>query len=166
MKRYPFFITLVGILIMSGCTKMEPITDSNFQNGISDATVFVRGMGCNDPNCTDSTHHHDCPSDCDDYNHYHNCDLNCTETSHHHFNTHHGDDIDTNVSFVSGMGCNDPNCTDSTHYHDCPADCDDYDHYHHCSLNCTETSHHHNESNNANRSGQHHQRRHHGGTHH
>ena len=66
------------------------------------------------------------------------------------------------VSFVSGMGCDDPNFTDASHRHDCPADCTDYEHHHNCPLDCTEESHHH--------SGQtaesHHQEEHHGSGHH
>ena len=49
------------------------------------------------------------------------------------------------VSFISGMDCNDPNCTDPSHHHDCPADCGDYDHHHNCGLDCTDASHHHSE---------------------
>lgn len=49
----------------------------------------------------------------------------------------------SNVSFISGMGCDDPACTDPAHHHDCPEDCTDYDHYHHCGLDCDDPSHGH-----------------------
>lgn len=45
------------------------------------------------------------------------------------------------LSFIPGMGCSDPTCTDASHHHDCPETCTDYSHYHHCPLNCTEASH-------------------------
>lgn len=48
------------------------------------------------------------------------------------------------MSFISGMGCDDPNCTDPSHHHDCPADCDDYEHHHHCGLDCDDPAHNHN----------------------
>ncbi len=47
------------------------------------------------------------------------------------------------VSFVAGMGCTDPNCTDPGHHHDCPVDCADYEHHHNCTLDCAEPSHNH-----------------------
>ena len=47
------------------------------------------------------------------------------------------------VSFVAGMGCTDPNCTDPGHHHDCPVDCADYEHHHNCALDCAEPSHNH-----------------------
>ena len=53
----------------------------------------------------------------------------------------HHDEVST--TFMNGMGCSDKNCTNPSHYHDCPADCADYDHYHNCSLDCVETDHHH-----------------------
>lgn len=80
--------------------------------------------------------------------------------------SHAQDDVSGKAVFVSGMGCNDPNCTDPSHHHDCPPDCGDYEHYHTCDLNCTETSHHHNNMNGVNESGQHHAEQHHGGGHH
>lgn len=48
-----------------------------------------------------------------------------------------------NASFVSGMGCDDPSCTDPSHYHDCPPDCAEYEHHHHCGLDCDDPSHDH-----------------------
>lgn len=75
-----------------------------------------------------------------------------------------GDVSDT--VFVSGMGCSDPNCTDASHYHDCPIDCGDYEHHHHCGLDCIEVSHHHRGMSGVYESGQHHVEEHHGGYHH
>lgn len=49
----------------------------------------------------------------------------------------------TNISFVSGMGCNESSCTDPSHHHDCPTDCEEYDHHHHCDLDCTDPAHNH-----------------------
>lgn len=86
MKKLACIITLLGVLFITGCTRMEPITNSNFQNDFSEAAVFMSGMGCSDPDCTDLSHHHDCPSDCENYDHHHNCGLDCSEASHHHNN--------------------------------------------------------------------------------
>ena len=61
-----------------------------------------------------------------------------------------------NAAFLSSMGCNDQNCMDASHYHNCPADCTDYDHYHNCALGCTETSHHHSSQTDGNRHEEHH----------
>ena len=107
------------------------------------AVSYISGMGCSDPNCTDPSHYHDCPADCANYEHYHHCALNCAETGHHHANHHSETSTAVPVSFVAGMGCSDPNCTDPSHYHDCPAGCADYEHYHSCALNCAEAGHHH-----------------------
>ncbi len=62
-----------------------------------------------------------------------------------------GDSIDfthpatdtADIVFLSSFGCSGQNCTDASHYHNCPMNCTDYDHYHNCTLGCTETSHHH-----------------------
>ncbi len=51
--------------------------------------------------------------------------------------------IMSTVTFLPGMGCSNPYCTDASHHHDCPADCTDYSHHHTCPLDCTDTSHHH-----------------------
>ena len=72
---------------------------------------------------------------------------------------------DTTV-FVSGMGCSDLNCTDTSHHHDCLPDCEDYDHHHNCSLDCTEASHHHSSTSRVNETGHHHSEKQHGGNHH
>ena len=172
MKRSLFVIAMTGLFLLSGCggsgenvsapeEEQEEIQQENIQPAAVTAaapapvqmTAFVSGMGCSDPNCTDASHHHDCPADCADYSHYHNCALDCTEASHHHTETgtHHENSQPTvttaapvqTIAFVSGMGCSDPTCTDASHHHDCPADCADYSHYHNCSLDCTEGSHHH-----------------------
>jgi len=127
---------------------------------------FVAGMGCTDPNCTDPSHHHDCPVDCADYEHHHNCALDCAEPSHNHAG-HHDEPGHTEapaavpVSFVAGMGCEDPNCTDPDHHHDCPADCANYEHHHSCALDCAEPSHCHAGTAVSTGGG-----RHHGGGHH
>ncbi len=176
MKKYHYTAVLICLLLMTGCRQSEISGELNenmssqLQDNISVKTIFVSGMGCSDPNCTDPNHYHDCPPDCSDYDHYHNCDPDCTEASHHHADIHHGNNQypdstpDAGVSFVSGMGCSDPDCTDPDHYHDCPPDCSDYDHHHNCDLDCTEANHHH--RNTVNKSGQHHSERHHGGNHH
>ena len=129
--------------------------------------AFLSSMGCNDINCTDASHYHDCPTDCTDYDHYHSCALDCSETEHHHSQTQHQDDHQTNSSgvittaFISGMGCNDQSCTDVSHHHDCSTDCTDYDHYHNCSLGCTVTSHHHDGQTVGGGHGEHHNDSHH-----
>lgn len=64
------------------------------------------------------------------------------------------------VTFMPGMGCNDPACTDPAHHHDCPAACTDYSHHHTCPLNCTDAAHHHGGFTTASGGG------HHGGGHH
>lgn len=100
------------------------------------------------------------------------------------------DAVPITVTFVPGMGCSDPTCTDASHHHDCPAGCADYEHHHTCALDCTEASHHHSgtASNNAgnpgnsggldnsgsagnsggsgNPGGHHNESGHHGGSHH
>ena len=67
----------------------------------------------------------------------------------------------TNVAFLSSMGCSDQNCTNASHYHDCPPDCTDYDHYHNCNLDCAETSHHHDSQTVSGGHGEHHDDSHH-----
>ena len=89
MKKNFFVITLICLLFMTGCGRSDKMINpnSNLQNQNYHSATFVNGMGCSDPNCTDSSHHHDCPSDCQDYSHHHNCDLDCQEESHHHNTT-------------------------------------------------------------------------------
>ncbi len=196
MKKFLCATTFACLILMTGCGKNDMIEDisSDIQEDVSEqvqhhveieymgednvdsvkmTTVsFVNGMGCSDPDCTDASHHHDCPSDCDDYEHHHNCGLDCTEASHHHAyteheETHHDDSVTvTNVSFVNGMGCSDPDCTDASHHHDCPTDCGDYEHHHNCGLDCTEASHHHSGTSAVNGTEQHHSEQRHGGGHH
>ena len=174
MKKVLCTVTLVCLLFMTGCGRNGMIANltHQLQGNASDTAAFVSGMGCSDPSCTDTSHHHDCPSDCGDYEHHHNCGLDCAEVSHHHGDTVSKDSqsvdstTDTNVSFVSGMGCSDPSCTDTSHHHDCPTDCGDYEHHHNCGLDCTEVSHHHIGTGGRNESGQHHSEPHHGGHHH
>ena len=196
MKKFLCTAALACLICTAGCGQSQSniITDlpSKIPEEVSDIAVFVSGMGCSDPNCTDASHHHDCLPDCGDYAHHHNCSLDCTDASHHHDVIDHEeeshDDIDheeeshdvidheeehhddptsvTTVSFISGMGCSDPNCTDASHHHDCPSDCNDYEHHHNCPLDCTDENHHHNGTNNANGSGQHHTKQHHGNDHH
>ena len=72
----------------------------------------------------------------------------------------------TNVSFVSGMGCSDPDCADVTHHHDCPLDCGDYEHHHNCALDCTIASHHHSGTSTVSGTTQHHTAQSHSGQHH
>lgn len=40
------------------------------------------------------------------------------------------------LSFVSSMGCSDPDCTNPEHYHSCDTSCEDLDHYHECDETC------------------------------
>lgn len=86
MKKFICINALVFIFMLTGCSSEYPNTsDLSSQPDQSSANVaFISSMGCNDPNCTDASHHHDCPPDCTDYDHYHSCNLDCTETSHHH----------------------------------------------------------------------------------
>ncbi|MDE6433509.1 MAG: hypothetical protein K2L07_04700, partial [Lachnospiraceae bacterium] len=168
MKKIFCTAMFACLIFLAGCGQSGTVTDlsSKRQDNASGTTVFVSGMGCSDRDCTDTSHHHDCPPDCGDYEHYHNCDLDCTEASHHHANTGREEDYQadstadvtssfisgmefslypfardqlyTDTSFVNGMGCSDPDCTDTSHHHDCPPDCGDYEHYHNCDLDCTE----------------------------
>ncbi len=150
MKRYLYCITLLSLLFVTGCSKSEILDTSvsQFQNG--SAQMFVSGMGCSDSNCTDPSHHHDCPEDCNDYSHHHNCSLDCTEESHHHegvnqeTHQHVDSSVVTTSSFVSGMGCNNPNCTDSSHHHDCPEES-----HHHNVTNQSHKTEHHNTHHNS-----------------
>ena len=86
MKRFLCTAMFGCLIFLTGCGQRDRGMNlsSHLQDDVSGKAVFVSGMGCSDSNCTDPTHHHDCPPDCGDYEHYHNCDLNCTETSHHH----------------------------------------------------------------------------------
>ena len=173
MKKLFCTTAFVCVKFLAGCGQIGMSTNltPQIQDDVSDI-VFISGMGCSDPTCTDTSHHHDCPPDCGDYEHHHNCDLDCTEVSHHHTHIDHKEDHHadstavTTVSFVSGMGCNDPTCTDTSHHHDCPPDCGDYEHYHNCGLDCTETSHHHSGTSTTNESEQHHTEQHHEDKHH
>ena len=184
MKKNLCITVLVFLLLLTGCSSNSPnvssLSSQSESSNISEINslssrpdhdtpnvVFMNSMGCNDLNCTDTSHYHDCPTDCTDYDHYHNCALDCAEEEHHHSQTHHQDDHQTNspeaitTTFISGMGCNDQNCTDVSHHHDCPSDCTEYDHYHHCNLDCAETSHHHGGQN-----GEEDHEEHHNGSHH
>ena len=151
MKKSLCIIVLVFLFMLAGCGTETPNTSDLSSQPDKGTTniAFVSSMGCNDQNCTDASHYHNCPTYCTDYDHYHNCALDCSEAEHHHSQTHHQDDHQTNPSgvittaFVNGMGCSDQSCTDVSHHHDCPTDCTDYDHYHTCNLDCAETSHHH-----------------------
>lgn len=91
MKKFLCVVVLVCVLFITGCDNSR-ISNSEIQND-SSSTTFVNGMGCSDHNCTDSSHHHDCPQDCDNYDHHHNCSLDCTEASHYHNNTN----VDNNI---------------------------------------------------------------------
>ncbi|MDE6747869.1 MAG: M56 family metallopeptidase [Lachnospiraceae bacterium] len=167
-------IELIVVYENGEITGLRDVNEQENNDGSVTVTnvSFVSGMGCSDPNCTDATHHHDCPPDCGDYEHHHNCDLDCTIESHHHAYTeheqeHHTDSATvTNVSFVSGMGCSDPDCTDATHHHDCPIDCGDYEHHHNCGLDCTIASHHHSGTSAVSGTTQHHPDQHHKDNHH
>ena len=142
-KRLLTLLALICALALAGCGNETPAEPAPADAAASTVS-FVSGMGCDDPNCTDPSHHHDCPADCGDYEHHHHCGLDCDDPAHNHnCGEHHGAAAST-VSFVSGMGCDDPNCTDSSHHHDCPADCGDYEHHHHCGLDCDDPAHNHN----------------------
>ena len=149
MGNNKIWISLLALVfLLAGCG--GETAGGTPQNSAPEAgpVSFVAGMGCSDPTCTDPSHHHDCPVDCTDYEHHHNCALDCADPSHHH-EEHHDEPHHTEapaaapVSFIAGMGCNDPTCTDPSHHHDCPADCADYEHHHHCPLDCTDASHNH-----------------------
>ncbi len=152
MKRSLCAVLMTGLFLLSGCGGGEEDVPSQAAKGTA-ISAFVSGMGCNDADCTDASHHHDCPADCTDYSHHHSCPLDCTEADHHHTEAHHDEEHQQTgtaavaaISFVSGMGCSDANCTDPSHHHDCPADCTDYSHHHSCPLDCTEADHHHAEA--------------------
>ncbi|MDE6625938.1 MAG: hypothetical protein K2K56_06170 [Lachnospiraceae bacterium] len=89
MKKFFCTAMFACLIFLAGCGQSGTVTDlsSKLPDNASGTTVFVSGMGCSDPDCTDASHHHDCPPDCGDYEHYHNCDLDCTEASHHHNDT-------------------------------------------------------------------------------
>ena len=169
MKKSFCATAVVFLFMLAGCSSETPSTsDVSSQPDKNAASIsFISSMGCNDQNCTDASHHHDCPTTCTDYDHYHNCDLDCSEAEHHHSQIHHQDDHQANASggttaaFVSGMGCNDQSCTDASHHHDCPTTCTDYDHYHNCALDCTEIGHHHTGQTAGGDHGEHHGNSHH-----
>lgn len=89
MKKNFLIVTIICLLFISGCSKNDSMvnTTTNLTKHNYHSATFISGMGCSDPNCTDSSHHHDCPSNCQDYSHHHNCDLDCQEESHHHSTT-------------------------------------------------------------------------------
>lgn len=70
------------------------------------------------------------------------------------------------ATFISGMGCDNLDCTDASHHHDCLPDCEDFDHHHNCDLDCTQASHHHNSMNESIQTQRHHTGHHHGRGHH
>lgn len=182
MRKPLFMSVMLSFMLLAGCgaaTLEASEASVQPEKVYASPTAYVSGMGCNDPSCTDATHHHDCPADCTEYDHYHNCGLDCTEAQHHHSQNHHQNVNDTGnknanqpesqpdtsadvaADFVSGMGCSDPSCTDAAHHHDCPTDCTEYDHYHNCDLGCNETSHHHGGSTVTGSHGKHHENGHH-----
>ena len=170
MKKSLCVTVLVFLFMLAGCRSETPSTsDGSSRPDKNAASIsFIRSMGCNDQNCKDTSHHHDCPTTCTEYDHYHSCDLDCSEAEHHHSHTPHQDDHhasapgDGTRAFVSGMGCNDQSCTDVSHHHNCPTDCTEYDHYHNCALDCTETSHHHSSQTVSGGHGEHHDSHHSG----
>lgn len=87
MRKPLCMSVMLSILLLAGCGA-APLksSDASVQSEkvYAATTAYVSGMGCNDPTCTDASHHHDCPADCTEYDHYHNCDLSCNEASHHH----------------------------------------------------------------------------------
>ncbi len=101
MKKSLCITTLIFLLMLAGCSSKIPGTSdvSSLPDKNAVSISFISSMGCNDRNCTDASHYHDCQTDCTDYDHYHNCALDCTEMSHHHsgqtgsghHGEHHGD---------------------------------------------------------------------------
>ena len=135
--------------------------------------------------CADYEHHHNCTLDCAEPSHNHK---DHHEEPHHTAAVEPAPSVEpqpepapepepvpapqpeppavqtqtlTAVSYISGMGCSDPNCTDPSHYHSCPADCANYEHHHSCALDCAEPSHCHAGTAVSTGGG-----RHHGGGHH
>ncbi|MBR2895291.1 MAG: M56 family metallopeptidase, partial [Oscillospiraceae bacterium] len=53
------------------------------------AQSFISSMGCNNLNCTDSAHFHECGKDCNDPAHYHFCNADCNLSEHNHPKAHH-----------------------------------------------------------------------------
>lgn len=78
-------LALICLFCLSACTNTADVESSNHHERHS----FVSSMGCEDENCTDSAHYHDCDENCDDPAHYHNCDANCSDAEHHHGKDHH-----------------------------------------------------------------------------
>ena len=91
MKKTFFIVTLICLFFMTGCGRVDKMvhSNSNLPNQNYHSATFINGMGCSDPNCTDSSHHHDCPSDCQEESHHHNT-TSKTSTSIHHQEQHHG----------------------------------------------------------------------------
>lgn len=88
LKNILCIIALLSIFLLTGCSNTEPSVSQTTGDPVANIS-FVGGMGCNDPSCTDPSHHHDCPSDCKEYEHHHHCDLDCTDPVHsHHSNGH------------------------------------------------------------------------------
>ena len=68
---------------------------------------------------------------------------------------------DTEVLFISSMGCFDKDCTALNHYHDCQSSCLISDHYHNCSQGCSKSEHHHSEQTDSSKHSEHHSDSHH-----
>lgn len=91
-KRCAGAVMLAGVLLLSGCGAEEKQDAVPPEDDVTTVS-FISGMGCDDPTCTDPSHHHDCPSDCADYDHHHHCGLDCNDSTHHHHGGqghHHG----------------------------------------------------------------------------
>lgn len=94
LKKHFGIVILLCIFLMAGCSNTSPEVDPTM-GGVTKS--FVSGMGCDDPTCTDTSHHHDCLLNCTEYEHYHHCDLDCTDPAHNHHNggyagsSHHSD---------------------------------------------------------------------------
>ena len=90
-KMLPVLLTL---LLLAGCggETAEEIAQTAGGGGTAEPIAFRMSMGCADPECTDDTHHHDCPAECAELDHWHDCPEGCDDTAHAHYGTSHHSD--------------------------------------------------------------------------
>lgn len=95
MKKI-YSIVLICLFLLTACTNANTNSDTNstgtyqyVDSHHDEGHHFVSSMGCEDENCTDSAHYHNCDENCTDPAHYHDCDANCDNSDHHHKDDHH-----------------------------------------------------------------------------
>ena len=79
---------LLSILLLTACSSTAPEVSQMVSGFVTDIS-FVSGMGCDDPSCMETSHHHNCTPDCTEYDHYHHCGLDCDDLAHNHHSSGH-----------------------------------------------------------------------------